>query len=295
MEALWEGGEHSKAAQMEKLLGYSGKLLPVDAVLKQLLVSGCFASLQMYAVGRGMQVAALTTAMAMEQLTMADKLASTWKLHSAFPNLHRQVHEYRLRKLCSRGKMHQAHALCGTSKEHLAFFLEHLVALGNYSVAREFKAKTSGIDVAIPEGEDKREDEGHHLDLACGADNVHLVTDPDGLQRLLVAVMAQTSTGTGFGSFSATIGGGNGFNVIGLDAEWKPVFTRGVRLVSRSISPQWGSIRFRLALRTYAPWGCIVRVGSLTKSGKIPTQKILPLLCVIRPSSGPWRCCRYAS
>ena len=32
----------------------------------------------------------------------------------------------------------------------------------------------------------------------------------------------------------------------------------GVRVyvvVSRSISPPWGSIRFRLAPRTYAPWG----------------------------------------
>ena len=45
----------------------------------------------------------------------------------------------------------------------------------------------------------------------------------------------------------------------------------------RSISPPWGSIRFRLALRTYAPWG--VRVVSQTKSRKIPTRNILPLLC----------------
>jgi hypothetical protein len=33
-----------------------------------------------------------------------------------------------------------------------------------------------------------------------------------------------------------------------------------VRAVSRSISPRWGSIRFRLALRTSTPWG--VRVVS---------------------------------
>ena len=39
----------------------------------------------------------------------------------------------------------------------------------------------------------------------------------------------------------------------------------------RPISPQWGSIRFRLALRTYAQWG--LRVVSLTKSRKIPTRK----------------------
>ena len=31
-----------------------------------------------------------------------------------------------------------------------------------------------------------------------------------------------------------------------------------VRAVGRSTLPQWGSTRFRLAPRTYAPWGCIV-------------------------------------
>ena len=35
----------------------------------------------------------------------------------------------------------------------------------------------------------------------------------------------------------------------------------------------WGSIRFRAAPRTCAPRGCIVRVGSLTKSRKIPNPK----------------------
>ena len=45
-----------------------------------------------------------------------------------------------------------------------------------------------------------------------------------------------------------------------------PPFTdaRFVRVPSRSILPPWGSIRFRLAPRTYAPWG--VRVVSQTKS-----------------------------
>ena len=53
-----------------------------------------------------------------------------------------------------------------------------------------------------------------------------------------------------------------------------PLFARPrrVRVPSRSISPPWGSIRFRLALRTYAPWG--VRVVSQTKSRKMPTRKI---------------------
>ena len=41
-----------------------------------------------------------------------------------------------------------------------------------------------------------------------------------------------------------------------------------VRLVSRSIPPRWGSIRFRLALRTCSPCGPSVRVASLTKSKK---------------------------
>ena len=55
-----------------------------------------------------------------------------------------------------------------------------------------------------------------------------------------------------------------------------------VRLTSRSISPPWGSIRFRLAPRTYdaPPWG--VRVVSQTKSRKIPTRNILPLFSLSR-------------
>ena len=38
-----------------------------------------------------------------------------------------------------------------------------------------------------------------------------------------------------------------------------------------------GSIRFRLALHTYAPWGCIIRVVSRTKSRQTPTRKTSPL------------------
>ena len=61
----------------------------------------------------------------------------------------------------------------------------------------------------------------------------------------------------------------------------KPVLAF-VRVACRSISPPWRSIRFRLALRTYAPWG--VRVVSQTKSRKIPTRKRLPLFFASRPS-----------
>ena len=65
----------------------------------------------------------------------------------------------------------------------------------------------------------------------------------------------------------------------GLDA----VYHGWVHVASRSISPRWRSIRFRLALRTYAPWG--VRVVSQTKSRKIPTRKHLPLFFASRPST----------
>ena len=64
-----------------------------------------------------------------------------------------------------------------------------------------------------------------------------------------------------------------------------------VRLASRSISPPWGSIRFRLAPRTYdaPPFGPSVRVvpGRQTESRKIPTRKLLPLLIVPRPRDLP--------
>ena len=55
-----------------------------------------------------------------------------------------------------------------------------------------------------------------------------------------------------------------------------------VRVPSRSIPPPWGSIRFRLAPRTYdaPPCGPSVRVASLTKSRKIPTRNVLPVFCV---------------
>jgi len=57
-----------------------------------------------------------------------------------------------------------------------------------------------------------------------------------------------------------------------------------VIVASRLISPPWRSIRFRLALRTYAPWGA--RVVSQAKSRKIPTRNILPLFSVSRSSRG---------
>ena len=60
-----------------------------------------------------------------------------------------------------------------------------------------------------------------------------------------------------------------------------PAFKQ-VRVATRSITPRWRSIRFRLALRTYdaPPCGPSVRVVSQTKSRKIPTRKILPLVVV---------------
>ena len=51
----------------------------------------------------------------------------------------------------------------------------------------------------------------------------------------------------------------------------------GVRAAGRSTPPPWWSIRFRLALRTYAPCGPSAREVSQTKSRKIPTRNISPL------------------
>ena len=62
-------------------------------------------------------------------------------------------------------------------------------------------------------------------------------------------------------------------------------FAIKARLASRSIPPRRRSIRLRLALRTYAPWG--VRVVSLTKSRKIPTRKTLPLFLVEQVAYAP--------
>ena len=52
-----------------------------------------------------------------------------------------------------------------------------------------------------------------------------------------------------------------------LSGNWSGDYADGP-VLSRSIPPPWGSIRFHLALRTYAPWGCIVRVLSQTRSRK---------------------------
>ena len=62
-----------------------------------------------------------------------------------------------------------------------------------------------------------------------------------------------------------------------------------VRAPSRSISPTWRPIRFRLAHHTYAPWGCIVRVVSQTKSRQIPTRNMLPLFVKVNlaAAAGP--------
>ena len=55
-------------------------------------------------------------------------------------------------------------------------------------------------------------------------------------------------------------------------AVWTPCnYFSDVRAVGRSIPPQRRPIRFRLALRTYAPWGVPVRVGELAKSRGTPT------------------------
>ena len=56
-----------------------------------------------------------------------------------------------------------------------------------------------------------------------------------------------------------------------------------VRVTSREIPPRWGSIRFCLAHYTYAPWGCIIRAGSLTTysnviKGKSPPKNVTVLL-----------------
>ena len=51
-----------------------------------------------------------------------------------------------------------------------------------------------------------------------------------------------------------------------------------VRVTSRSLPPQRRSIRFRLAPRTYAPRGCIVRADGLAKSRKIPTRNCFTAL-----------------
>ena len=45
-----------------------------------------------------------------------------------------------------------------------------------------------------------------------------------------------------------------------------------VRAASRSIPPHGGQFDFVWLPHTYAPWGCIVRVVSLTKSRRIPTR-----------------------
>ena len=59
------------------------------------------------------------------------------------------------------------------------------------------------------------------------------------------------------------------FTVLGF--VWMFAMSSVVRVASRSIPPQWESIRFRPLICTYAPWG--VRVDGLAKSRKIPTWK----------------------
>ena len=55
-----------------------------------------------------------------------------------------------------------------------------------------------------------------------------------------------------------------------------------VRVASRPIPPQWGSLRFRPPICTYAPRGPSVRVDELAQSRKMPARKALPLFSVSR-------------
>ena len=93
----------------------------------------------------------------------------------------------------------------------------------------------------------------------------------DDLSELLMDLFAASS-----------MGGGEAAESTDLDVSSVAEVMVKVRVQSRSIPPPWRSIRFRLALRTYAPWGCIVRVVSLTTSRKIPTRKNLPLFLLSR-------------
>ena len=64
-----------------------------------------------------------------------------------------------------------------------------------------------------------------------------------------------------------------------------PGGVRGTGREPLNVTPMGANfeIRVRLALRTYAPWRCIVRVVSQTKSRKIPTRKGIPLFFVSVP------------
>ena len=60
------------------------------------------------------------------------------------------------------------------------------------------------------------------------------------------------------------------------------------KISDKTIRERW-AIRFGLAPRTCAPWGCIVRVVSLTKPTRIPTRTIPPLCSLACPLSPPLR------
>ena len=58
--------------------------------------------------------------------------------------------------------------------------------------------------------------------------------------------------------------------------------TSRVCIPRRQVPPRWGSIRFRLASRLYAAWGCTLRVVRLTKSRKTTTRTIVLFLFACR-------------
>ena len=77
------------------------------------------------------------------------------------------------------------------------------------------------------------------------------------------------------------------FHMYRSSTDIRPVYAYASRAVQFSILPPWGSIRFRLAPRTYdaPPCGPSVLVLSQAKSRKLPTRKILPRSFVIRYGS----------
>ena len=246
---LWHAAGHGKALTIESSFNLRGQLLPAGAVIPMLLKTKKIGELESYAESVEQKSDVITLAITQGENRFADKLSSKWKLRWMFPGLHEKAREESLSKLVAQGKVHQALGLCGVKVVEKVFLVAELVRIGRYTLAREIRTEGNVQEelAPIPDGEDKTfADDFLKLEIEGGVDEhvhwvattaelnkMHRMLQADAAARLLqaqaaAAAVAGTSNSDGDSESSQAPLDASLLAVVGLDVEWKPVWTRCV-------------------------------------------------------------------
>lgn len=226
VNSLWHSSGHGKALAIEVSFALRGELLDASMVVPMLLKTKKIGELELYAESIEAQTAIINLAVDLEETRFADKLSSKWGLRKSFPGLHEKAREEQLSKLVAQGKVHQALGLCGVKLREKIFLVQELVRIGRYALAREIRQDGQVLEelVAIPDGDDKVGADGDFLSLEVPAAHVHWVATAEELTKMhsvLQADAAARLTKASENDDSSLLA------VVGLDVEWKPVWTRG--------------------------------------------------------------------